>query len=215
MSKIIKWLDNYWYHYKWRTIIIGFLLIVAILLTVQIVNRKQYDAYIMYLGDAAIPDTQYQEILSSFKKVASDFDNNGEILINFSKTAYISDEENEMASSVNSVAMNFMGSMIVQPYYLYLITDDVYEMYKDKDLFVSMDGIVDSIPDEIRYDDCAIIFSKTEFAKTNPGVDKFDEKTLLVIKNIPYSSSQSRTKAEKEAFDHHISILRAILAYSE
>ena len=29
-SKVLRWLDNFWYHYKWPTIIIAFFLIVGI-----------------------------------------------------------------------------------------------------------------------------------------------------------------------------------------
>ena len=102
MSKVLKWLDNFWYHYKWVVIIVVFFLIVGIVLTVQLVTRQNYDAYIMYLGDASIPDTQYQDILDSFKKVAGDYNEDEKILINFAKTAYITDKDNEMANSINS-----------------------------------------------------------------------------------------------------------------
>ena len=41
-----KWLDNYWYHYKWHTIAVVFVIIVAIVCTVQLINRTVYDAVI-------------------------------------------------------------------------------------------------------------------------------------------------------------------------
>ena len=84
MSKILKWLDNFWYHYKWVVIIVTFFLIIGIILTVQLVTRKNYDVYIMYLGDASIPDTKYQDIMDSFEKIADDYNGDGEILLNFS-----------------------------------------------------------------------------------------------------------------------------------
>ena len=43
MSKFLKWLDNYWYHYKWHTIIVAFFLIIGIISTVQIFNRETYE----------------------------------------------------------------------------------------------------------------------------------------------------------------------------
>ena len=45
-----KWLDNFWYHYKWHTIAVIFVLAVAIVCTVQLVNRSDYDAVIAYAG---------------------------------------------------------------------------------------------------------------------------------------------------------------------
>lgn len=213
MSKVLKWLDNFWYHYKWVVIIVVFFLIVGIVLTVQLVTRQNYDAYIMYLGDAAIPDTQYQDILDSFKKVTEDYNGDEEILINFAKTAYITDKDNEMASSINSVAVQYMSSMIVQPYYLYLINAEVYEMYKDSEIFVSLSDIVNDIPTDWLYDENAVYFNKTDFAQNNAGVDALGSDTLLVIKNIPYTSSKSAYQSEKEAFDHHVALFKNIIEY--
>ena len=158
MSKILKWLDNFWYHYKWVVIIVTFFLIIGIILTVQLVTRKNYDVYIMYLGDASIPDTKYQDIMDSFEKVADDYNGDGELLLNFSKTGYIADEENPMASSVNSTAIQFMSTMIVQPYYIYLIHADLYEQYKESEVFVPITDLIEDIPSEWLYDDCAVYF---------------------------------------------------------
>lgn len=211
MSKVLKWLDNYWYHYKWPTIIVAFFLIVGIVLTVQLFSRPNYDAYVMYVGDAPIPNTQYQDILDSLKSAAKDYNKDGEIRINFSKTAYISDEENEMASSVNSVAVQFMSSMIVQPYYIYLISADVYELYKDSGVFVPLSDLDIVVSDDLMYDECAVYFDKTVFASTHAGMSGLGSDTLIVMKNIPYTSSKSAYKAEKQAFDNHVDLMNTIL----
>lgn len=215
MSKILKWLDNFWYHYKWVVIIVTFFLIIGIILTVQLVTRKNYDAYIMYLGDASIPDTKYQDIMDSFEKIADDYNGDGELLLNFSKTGYIADEENPMASSVNSTAIQFMSTMIVQPYYIYLIHADLYEQYKESEVFVPITDLIEDIPSEWLYDDCAVYFNKTDFAQNNAGVNDLGEDTLLVIKNIPYTSSQSAYQTEKRAFDNHLLFLERILDYAQ
>ena len=88
MSKFLKWLDNYWYHYKWHTIIVTFFLVIGIISTVQIFNKESYDAYVMYVGGQDIPDTQYYDILQSLKAVSSDYDANKEHKINFANSLY-------------------------------------------------------------------------------------------------------------------------------
>lgn len=42
-NPFIKWLDNFWYHHKWKVIIITFFLIVAIVGIVQMINKEEYD----------------------------------------------------------------------------------------------------------------------------------------------------------------------------
>ncbi len=43
-------LDNYWYHYKWPTIIVAFLLIVVVICTVQMCTKETYDLNVVYAG---------------------------------------------------------------------------------------------------------------------------------------------------------------------
>ncbi len=51
-NKFLKWLDNYWYHYKWPTIGVIFLLVVVIVCTVQMFQKEEKDIYIIYAGPA-------------------------------------------------------------------------------------------------------------------------------------------------------------------
>ena len=213
MSKVLKWLDNFWYHYKWVAIIVTFFLVLGIILIVQLVSRENYDAYIMYMGDSSIPDTKYQDIMDAFDKVMEDYNGDGEVLLNFSRTSYISDEDDPMAGSVNSAAMQYMGSMMVQPYYIYLMDADLYEIYRNTGAFVPVTDLIEDIPEEWLYDDTAVYFDVTDFAVGNAGVNDLGSNTLLVIKNIPYTTSESAREAEQEAFDHHVSLLENILGY--
>ncbi len=42
-NPFLKWLDNFWYHHKWKVIIITFFAIVVIVGVVQMVNKEKYD----------------------------------------------------------------------------------------------------------------------------------------------------------------------------
>ena len=213
MSKFLKWLDNYWYHYKWHTIIVSFFLIIGVISVVQLFNRTSYDAYIMYVGDETIPDTQYQDIVDSLKKVSKDYNEDKEHNINFSKMSFISDEDHEMASTVNASTIQYLSNMVVQPYYIYLMSPEVYDTYKDSGIFVPISEVVQGVPAEWYYDDTAVCFDKTDYANSFAGVNDLGEDTLLVLKIVPYSSSKSVTKAEKASYENHLDMLNNILSY--
>ena len=100
MSKALKWIDNFWYHYKWTFIVVTFFLVIGIVLTFQLITKEEYDAYVMYVGDTAIPDTMYQDILDSLETVVKDYDENGEINVNFQRLGFITDETGERLASV-------------------------------------------------------------------------------------------------------------------
>ena len=50
--KFLKWLDNFWYHHKWKTIISLFLIVVLTVCIAQLVEKEDYDACVMYVGAA-------------------------------------------------------------------------------------------------------------------------------------------------------------------
>ena len=80
----LAWLDNFWYHYKWHTIISLFLVFAITICTVQSCQKTSYDIRIMYAGShtikrqsegADIPE--YTKVLTALKAVTPDFDDNG------------------------------------------------------------------------------------------------------------------------------------------
>lgn len=206
-----KWLENYWYHYKWTTIIVLFFLTVAIICLTQIINKKQYDACIIYVGDDEITDTEYIDILSSFKGEARDYSGDGKIEINFSKLGYITDESNPLAGTVNGTAREFLSTLAVQQYYIYLMRKDVYLLYKESGVFVTLDEIFgDNIP-EYAFDENSLYFNKTEFAKTNPGFENLSDDVVILIKNVPYSWNEGTSKAEKKSYENHLELFKLLV----
>ncbi len=92
-------LSNFWYHYKWHTIAVAFILVVAIVISFSLCSREKYDVYILYAGDVAISNSSQDgdiphrmKVINSLKTVTSDFDENGEISVAF-KSIYAPDEE--------------------------------------------------------------------------------------------------------------------------
>ncbi len=77
--KVPAWLDNFWYHYKWHTIIALFALIVLLVGTLQMCSREKEDINILYAGPLFITDSMQSELEAALEAGAvSDFDGNGE-----------------------------------------------------------------------------------------------------------------------------------------
>ena len=55
-SKFLSWLDNFWYHYKWVTIIVAFFVIVALICIVQACGNKPSDIIVTYAGGQYLSD---------------------------------------------------------------------------------------------------------------------------------------------------------------
>ena len=76
-ERIRKWLDNYWYHYKWPTIVISLFAAFIIIASIQLFSKKDPDAHIMYAGPASITYLSMDEIISSLNDVITQ-DYNGD-----------------------------------------------------------------------------------------------------------------------------------------
>ena len=53
-NKFLKWLDNYWYHYKWPTIVVAFFAVVITVCLVQSITNVEKDILITYAGPKAL-----------------------------------------------------------------------------------------------------------------------------------------------------------------
>lgn len=52
-GKFLKWLDNYWYYYKWHTIVVAFFAVVLAVCLIQSLTTEKKDILITYAGPTA------------------------------------------------------------------------------------------------------------------------------------------------------------------
>lgn len=215
MDNFWKKLENFWYHYKWRTIIISFFVVIAVVCLVQTFQKESFDYYIMYVGDENITDTRQSDIVSSFKKIGIDTDKNGKVAVNFSQLVYDPSSAEYYANGTNSNAEQYLGTMAVLPYYIYIMPEEIYLKYKDTGVFVQLSEIFgDKLPSSA-YDDCALYLKKTDFAKSNPGVNQFSDDTVIALKVVPYVPDKNGLKKEQSAFTNHMIVFKDIAYYGQ
>lgn len=205
-----KWLENYWYHYKWATIISAFFITVAVICIVQIASKKNYNIYIRYVGDSVITGTQYDDMTGALEKIVSGDKKDS---VNFAQVAYISDDDNPYKNEKNAVARETLSSMLVQPYYIYIMDMTAYNDYKDSGVFAPLSSIFEEDVTDISYDEYALYLSKTEFLKNAPGMEWVEEDTVIVIKIVPYDSvfTGKKSKSELASFDIHKEFLKSMV----
>ena len=84
-SPFSAWLENYWYHYKWHTIAVVFVIIVAVVCTMQMCNRTEIDINIMYAGNDDISQlredgadlSEYEQLMKACMRFVPDRDGDG------------------------------------------------------------------------------------------------------------------------------------------
>ena len=133
--------------------------------------------------------------------------------VNFAQVAYISDEDNPYKNEKNAVARETLSSMLVQPYYIYIMDMTAYNDYKDSGVFAPLSSIFEEDVTDISYVEYALHLSKTEFLKNAPGMEWVEEDTVIVIKIVPYDSvfTGKKSKSELASFDIHKEFLRSMV----
>ena len=214
---MLKWLENFWYHHKWATIITAFFLIIAVICCIQFFGRKSYDACFEYIGNSgSITKTQYEDIISSLGKFVIDENGDKEVSVLFSREAFISDESDPIAGTINSNVTSFMQSALYQDYFIFFLDPVLYESYKGSEdssgMFVPLEGRVGDIPDEMKYDECALKLSAMKIYEL-PGMSAMPKDTLVVLKTVPYFPSGKKAESMQGLQDIHARIIERLVSY--
>lgn len=93
-SPALRWLDNFWYHYKWTVIVVTFFLAVAVVGIVQMVNRPNYDTSICLASSYRMNKEEQAEFEKLITRICpKDFNDDGQKLVNVVEYQIYSEEE--------------------------------------------------------------------------------------------------------------------------
>ncbi len=81
--KFLKWFENYWYHYKWLTLALVFVLILLVVGIRSCANHSEIDLHIVYFSNTTLHDREMEALKKSLinNNVVKDLDGDGKISI--------------------------------------------------------------------------------------------------------------------------------------
>ena len=227
-SPFIKWLDNYWYHYKWPTIIISFFAILAIMLTFQMINRPEYDETFLYACTYRMNVEEYQDYEQLLEKILpDDYDGNGEKSINIMSYQIYSEEEFYEASSIaeaNSDSFSLNGKYNTDEFHnfsqysmtgecsVYLISEYLFNQLRSAERLRPIAELYEgqALPAGVTEDGFGIRISTTDFYNYNPAAQILpDDMILCLLRPTVWGGSSNDVRYERSvAFFHAIADYR-------
>ena len=225
--------ENFWYHYKWHTIIAIFLIIAVTVSTLQMCAKVDFDTYIMYAGAEEIDRksedgdvSEYTAVLSSLKRVVSDYNEDKEITVSFKNLFVPSEEELEqILAEFPNAQINYslleednrilLENMRYSDYYICFISKSVYEKYKTMDgveIFAPLSQYVDADNVPEYYSESAILLSSVGFYSL-PGISDLPADTLICLRRVSAFASKTNGKRAKSEFKNAEEIITKILNY--
>jgi hypothetical protein len=194
-GKFLKWLDNYWYHYKWPTIVVVFFIIVFAVCFIQSITHEEKDILITYGGPTSLTGDEKLAIETVLTDALPEgFGNNGTEgkagfipYIIYSKEQ-IKDAENKQLyvdtvfngseySTLNSQYKTGNGSIYLLDRWLY---DELLDEDGTTDRLKPLAEVFGSTPDGA-IDDYAVRLGDTALYKNSPALRVLPADTIICL----------------------------------
>ena len=184
-SPFLEKLENFWYYYKWHTIVAIFVIVAVLVSSLQMCSRKTTDIHVIYAGERNIVRTSVD---------GAEIAKNPELSIN----------EKLLEDDANMFHQNFaLGTG--GEFYVLLCSPYVYEEYKevsDVEIFMPVSSYLDESYGEYElYSDSAIKLSSLSVWKNSATLrNSLPEDTLVTIRIKSYISGVFGKDATDERY---------------
>ena len=225
-NKFLRWLDNYWYHYKWPTLVVAFFLFVGIVCFAQCSAREQGDVTVTFAGGYTVTAEEHAKILDVFNAIAPQkADGKGQVSVLLSaysiyteeelKKAY-TDEEGDLdvysynnAKQVSKDHLNTFGTYVMTgESAVWLVSEYVYEVQNLKKIAVPLSELYETLPASA-YDGYAIRLADTALYQYYDVLKILPEDTLIVM---PHSMVWGES-SDGDAYAEFLNMYRAIVEF--
>ncbi len=176
-------LENFWYHYKWHTIITAAVVLILCIVTLQMCQKPKYDAYIMYAGDYKISSlssggdlSPYQRILSSLGRIVDDENSDGKVDVNF-QNLYALTEEQLGALGSDDTADLSLALTDSETLESALVVGNYYVCFLSEELFLLNDAINDG----------AMFAPLAKYAESGDISYEYASERGIYLRSLPYS----------------------------
>ena len=217
-SPALRWLDNFWYHYKWTVIVVAFFVTVAVVGIVQMVNRPQYDTSVCLASPYKMNKEERADMEALLERICpEDFNGNGEKLVNLVEYQIYSEEEFESEAEryeamtdeygnpdqfqinrkFNSDEYkNFSNFTMTGETSVYILSPYLYDLLVSAERLKPLSEVYTdgTLPAGALPDGFGIALKDTDFYKYNPAAQIYPENAILCL-HKPTISGRSKNEA--------------------
>ncbi len=204
-GRALKWLDNFWYHHKWHTLIALFVVAVVVVLIVQTVQQPGDDVLVCYAGTYGFSPEELEEVRTVLDaKLPQDFNGDGKKHVGFVRYQVYSAEELELDVKENNghgtvnTAFNASQKTAFDQFVMtgecsvYLCSPYLYEQLLSRGVVRPLCEVLDAVP-ENSYSDYAVRLAETRWYTDNVLLRRLPPDTLIVM-TIPYAWGASASQ---------------------
>lgn len=133
-------IENFWYHYKWHTIIIVFFIITGLVCLVQCSTKEQPDDKALLYVNQNLLDNAANDLSDKLGGYIEDYNGNGEVLYRVNNVSYNSNNLAGVNYSVTN-SEKLLSALATAEYVLYIVDEHGYDYLSDNstEVFESYD----------------------------------------------------------------------------
>ena len=231
VSRLLSRLDNFWYHYKWHSIIALFLVFTVTICTLQMCDREKYDVNVLYAGGHVFARQsegadypEYQKILQSLKNFSEDYDEDGKVSVSLRDLYTPTEgelkeaEDSAFSSRAYEDRQILKSTMMSGEYFLCFFSPEVFENYDSVEgegvgVFTPLSSL---LPEGARvefYNEkaTAIKLSSLDVYELS-GFSSLPENTVIAIRNTSFSTHLDDDRNNRD-YERSLEMLLKIVAY--
>ncbi len=209
-------LSNFWYHHKWKVIIVSAFAFILITVSAQFVTRGNPDIRILYAGPLYFTPNQSNAVSTCLYDLMDDYNGDGEKKIAINDIVYMTADQIREAQadaeahgeefaldrqSNAQTAEQFTYEVMAGDCLLCFLAPDQYQSVAEVEAFVPLTEIFGEVPDGA-IDEYGIRLCETKFYKYYTAVQVFGEDTIVALKQLTTVNRMKGDKMEKSHADH-------------
>lgn len=227
-KKIVKWIENYWYHNKWQTILVVFFTAFGAVAVSQMISKINDDVIILYGGPYQFSANETREIQSALQSVMSaDFNGDGEKHVQMISILLMSQEQIETArknaaASGNVVVLNnatliqnrsqFSTQIFAGETVICLLDPNWYTDVYENGGFIKLSEALGYTPDNA-IDEYSIYLHDTGIADYFTALQVFPEDTILCVRRMSTATAFKSEKKEAIRYENQLQMFRDMMSF--
>lgn len=224
----INKLANFWYHYRFRIIMIAAFAFIITVATVQFVSRQNPDVSVIYAGPQYITANQNKAFCDVLQGIAEDYNEDGKTYVQLNDMIFMSDdqmteyiervaeEEGETAAvdklTNKQTYERFTYEIFGSNSSICILAEDQYESVAAENGFVPLSELFDEIPDGA-IDEYGIRFSETKLCKFYDSAKIFPDDAVIALRRLSTMSVFTGKKKAEKQYEYNKDLFMKILNF--
>lgn len=207
-------LSNFWYFYKWQTIV-GVILVIGVIISLlQLADNTTPDAAVMYVGPSYLTVTDKETIAESARKYMTDYNGDGEKVLTLLdiNVATAGGELAAYANQINAEAQKrFTTEVVAGDSMIYILEKSFYDILVEQNCLAKLSDVLDADMIPAGSEEYGTQVKNLPFF-TQSGFSSFPDDAYVCIRSAPDDTKPNYGRTVKYWNSNKV-LFRSVFAY--